>query len=93
LKRRKCASILFDRRTGSGDVIAMTDDGTIFVQARGGGRAGILSAGAGWKPALLDRQDACPTFRFMEKANNLNLRLTKEPATIRRGSVLESPQY
>src|SRR5947207_7598164 len=31
------ASILFDRRTGSGDVIAMTDDGTIFVQAYGGG--------------------------------------------------------
>ncbi len=31
------ASILFDRRTGSGDIISMTDDGTIFVQARSGG--------------------------------------------------------
>jgi len=31
------ASILFDRRTGQGDVISMQDDGTIFVQARGGG--------------------------------------------------------
>ena len=31
------ASILFDRRTGSGDVISMKDDGTIFVQARGSG--------------------------------------------------------
>src|SRR5688572_20851442 len=28
------ASILFDRRTGVGDVITMKDDGTIFVQAR-----------------------------------------------------------
>lgn len=36
-------SILFDRRTGgNGDVIAMTDDGTIFVQAQGGG-AGVNS--------------------------------------------------
>jgi hypothetical protein len=31
------ASILFDRRTGSGDIISMKDDGTIFVQAYGGG--------------------------------------------------------
>ncbi len=31
------ASILFDRRTGVGDVITMKDDGTIFVQAYGGG--------------------------------------------------------
>jgi hypothetical protein len=32
------ASIIFDRRAGgSGDVIAMRDDGTIFVQAHGGG--------------------------------------------------------
>ena len=28
------SSIIFDRRTGSGDVITMKDDGTIFVQAR-----------------------------------------------------------
>jgi len=25
-----------------------------------------LPAGAGWKPALPDRRDACPTLRFME---------------------------
>jgi len=31
------ASILFDRRTGIGDVISMKDDGTIFVQARASG--------------------------------------------------------
>jgi concanavalin A-like lectin/glucanase superfamily protein/Ig-like domain-containing protein len=31
------ASILFDRRTGVGDVISMQDDGTIFVQAYGSG--------------------------------------------------------
>src|SRR5262249_22674429 len=28
------AAILFDRRTSEGDVITLTDDGTIFVQAR-----------------------------------------------------------
>src|SRR5262249_3837070 len=30
------SSIIFDRRTGSGDVITMKDDGTIFVQPRPG---------------------------------------------------------
>ena len=29
---------------------------------------GILPAGAGWKPALPDRRDACPTGRSMEKS-------------------------
>ncbi len=33
------ASMLFDRRTGSGDVITMKDDGTIFVQPYGGGNS------------------------------------------------------
>ena len=32
------AAILFDRRTQDGDVITLTDDGTIFVQARAGGQ-------------------------------------------------------
>src|SRR5439155_24669442 len=31
-------------------------------------RAGILPAGAGRKPALPDRRDACPTGRSMEKS-------------------------
>ncbi|HEU0040493.1 MAG TPA: LamG domain-containing protein, partial [Verrucomicrobiae bacterium] len=31
------AAILFDRRTSVGDVITLTDGGTIFVQARGSG--------------------------------------------------------
>jgi hypothetical protein len=33
------ASILFDRRANSGDVITMKDDGTIFVQPTGGGQS------------------------------------------------------
>ena len=30
-------------------------------------RAGVPPARAGWKPALPDRRDACPTLRFMER--------------------------
>src|SRR6266576_6771242 len=38
------AAILFDRRTSVGDIITLTDDGTIFVQARGsGGNANVLA--------------------------------------------------
>ena len=38
------ASILFDRRAGgSGDVISMEDDGTIFVQAQGTGQGNVNS--------------------------------------------------
>jgi hypothetical protein len=37
LVRGDYAAILFDRRTSVGDVITLTDAGTIFVQARGSG--------------------------------------------------------
>jgi hypothetical protein len=38
------AAILFDRRTSDGDVITLTDDGTIFVQARTNyGNANVFS--------------------------------------------------
>src|SRR6266566_5813815 len=37
------ASILFDRRANSGDVITMKDDGTIFVQAYGSGGGNSFS--------------------------------------------------
>src|SRR5437762_694469 len=38
LVRGDYAAILFARRTGDGDVITLTDDGTIFVQARASGQ-------------------------------------------------------
>lgn len=44
LVRGDYAAILFDRRTSVGDVITLTDTGTIFVQARGsGGNANVLA--------------------------------------------------
>ena len=46
LVRGDYAAILVDRRTSDGDIIALTDDGTIFVQARAGGvNANSFAAG------------------------------------------------
>jgi hypothetical protein len=45
LVRGDFAAILFDRRTGDGDVITLTDAGTIFVQARkNSGNANVFEA-------------------------------------------------
>jgi hypothetical protein len=40
------SSIIFDRRTSVGDVITMKDDGTIFVQAYGGGVNSFATQGS-----------------------------------------------
>ena len=40
-------------------------------------RAGVPPASAGWKPALHDRRDACPTFRFTESLLSL-LRMPRD---------------